>query len=204
MRQIALPLDWPGASDSFLVTPSNARAAHSLEHWGSWPVMSAVLTGPPRSGRSLLARLFAAKSGGTVLDDAQALDEAAIFHAWNEAQASRRPLVIVADALPPVWAVTLPDLRSRLAASAHAEIGPPDDALVRALLEAMFLRRGLDARPALIDWLAARVERSHAAIEAAVDRLAIDVTEQQRRLSIALAKASLAEAGLLAQGDDDR
>lgn len=204
MRQIALPLNWPGASDSFLVTPSNARAAHSLEHWGSWPVMSAVLTGPPRSGRSLLARLFAAKSGGTVLDDAQALDEAAVFHAWNEAQASRRPLVIVADALPPVWAVTLPDLRSRLAASAHAEIGPPDDALVRALLEAMFLRRGLDARPALIDWLAARVERSHAAIEAAVDRLAIDVTEQQRRLSIALARASLAEAGLLAQGDDDR
>ena len=30
MRQIALPLDWPGASDAFLVTPSNARAAHLL------------------------------------------------------------------------------------------------------------------------------------------------------------------------------
>lgn len=199
MRQIALPLDWSGARDAFLVTPSNARAAHLLGHWGTWPVKAALLTGPPRSGKSLLARLFAAKSGGRVVDDAPSVEEAALFHAWNQAQAERRPLVIVAPAPPPAWPVALPDLKSRLAASPHAVIEPPDDTLVRALFEAMFLHRGLDARPALIDWLCARVERSHAALEAAVDRLALDVTERQRRLSIALAKATLTEAGLLAR-----
>lgn len=204
MRQAALPLDWPGAIASFLVTPSNARAAHLLEHWGTWPVMTAILTGPRRSGRSLLAGLFAAKSGGSVIDDAEQVDEALLFHAWNRAQAERRPLVIVAAALPPLWPVALPDLRSRLAESAHAAIGPPDDALVRALLEALFLHRGLDARPPLIDWLARRVERSHAAVETAVDLLARDVTERQRRLSIALAKATLTEAGLLKEAQEDR
>jgi hypothetical protein len=201
MRQIALPLDWPDASAAFLVAPSNAQAAQMLERWQGWPVMTALLVGPPRSGRSLLARLFAARSGGRVIDDAQGVAEAELFHAWNRAEAEHRPLLIVADAAPPAWPIALPDLRSRLAASAHATIGAPDDALVRALFEAMFLRRGLDARPALIDWLAARVERSHRAVEAAVELLATAVTERQRRLSIALAKATLFEAGLLPQAD---
>jgi hypothetical protein len=202
VSQIALPLGWPDdpGGDAFVVTPSNARAVHQLDHWGAWPVITAILTGPPRSGRSLLARVFAAKSGGTVIDDAEGVDEAELFHAWNRAQASHRPLVIVAAALPPAWAVALPDLRSRLAASPHAAIDPPDDALVRALLARRFLSRGLDARPDLIDWLAARIERRHAVIEQVVALLDRDVTERQRRLSIPLARTTLGAAGLVAAG----
>ncbi|HEX8420503.1 MAG TPA: DnaA/Hda family protein [Sphingomonas sp.] len=199
MSQIALPLAWPDdpRDDAFLVTPSNARAAHQLEHWGAWPVMAAVLTGPRKSGRSLLARIFAAKSGGTILDDAERQSETAIFHAWNTAQADRRPLVIVADAVPPEWAVKLPDLRSRLVASTHVAIGAPDDALMRALFTRLFDRRGLDARTDLIDWLAARVERSHVAIQRVVDVLDQEVLERRKRLSIPLARTTLAEAGIV-------
>lgn len=201
MSQIALPLGWRDAvDDAFLVTPSNARAVHLLDHWGAWPVMTAILTGPPRSGRSLLARVFAAKSGGSVVDDAAGMPEADLFHAWNHAQATHRPLVIVAAAAPPDWQVALPDLRSRLAASTHAAIGPPDDALMRALLGRRFLARGLDARPDLIDWLASRIERRHAVVEQVVDLLDRDVTERQRRLSISLARATLGDAGLVAVG----
>ncbi|WP_174293248.1 HdaA/DnaA family protein [Sphingomonas bacterium] len=202
MSQIALPLDFPSdpGGDAFLVTPANARAVHLLDHWGAWPVRTAILTGPPRSGRSLLARVFAAKSGGSVIDDAEAVPEAELFHAWNRAQATHRPLVIVAAAAPPDWPITIPDLRSRLAASTHAALLPPDDALVRALLARLFLRRGLDARTELIDWLATRIERSYAVIEAAVALLDRDVTERQRRLSIPLARATLGEAGLVAGG----
>ena len=196
---MALPLGWPAApgDDAFLVTPSNARAAHSLEHWGAWPVAAAVLTGPRKSGRSLLARIFAGKSGGTIIDDAERVPEAAVFHAWNAAQAARRPLIIVADALPPAWPVKLPDLRSRLAASTHAEIGPPDDALMRALFADLFHRRGLDARPDLIDWLATRIERSHVAILRVVDALDQEALERRKRLTIPLARAVLATAGIV-------
>ena len=73
--------------------------------------------------------------------------------------------MIVADARAARnGAIKLPDLRSRLAASPTVADRPPDDALMRALLERQFLRRGLDARPELIDWLVARVERSHVAL----------------------------------------
>lgn len=201
MTQIALPLAWPEdpRDDEFLITPSNARAAHMLEHWGAWPVMTAILVGPRKSGRSLLARIFAAKSGGAIIDDADARTETELFHAWNRAQADRRPLLLVADAPPPEWVVNLPDLRSRLAASPIAVIAAPDDALMRALLERQFLRRGLDARGDLIDWLVQRIERSHLAVMRTVDILDQEVLERRKRLSIPLARTTLAAAALIHQ-----
>jgi hypothetical protein len=199
MSQIALPLAWPAlpADDAFLVSPSNAAAVHTIEHWGAWPTRAAVLTGPRKSGRSLLARIFAAKSGGTIIDDAESAAEADVFHAWNRAQETRRPLLIVADAEPPAWNVQLPDLRSRLAASAHAAIGAPDEVLARGLLAQLFERRGLDARPDLIEWLTARIERSHVAVMRAVDALDQEAMERRKRLSIPFARVTLIDAGIL-------
>ena len=200
MSQIALPFDWPPdpRDDEFLVSDSNARAIQQLERWSTWPVMAVVLTGPRKSGRSLLARIFAAKSGGEIIDDAERQNETAIFHAWNRAQQEHHPLVIVADAAPPEWAVKLPDLRSRLAASPVARLGAPDETLMQALFERQFLRRGLDARPDLIQWLLLRVERSHVAVLRTVDILDQAVLERHKRLSIPLARATLQEAGVIA------
>ena len=203
-NQIALPLGWPPRpqEDAFIVTPSNARAAHLLGRWGSWPVMTTLLVGPRKSGKTLLARIFAAKSGGTVIDDADRAPEEHLFHAWNRAQAARRPLLIVADAAPPVWPVALPDLRSRLVAGLIAEIDAPDDQLVRALLETQFARRGLDARADVIDWLVPRLERSHLAVLRAVDALDQEVLETRKRLTVTLARTTLAAAGLVAAPAD--
>lgn len=200
MSQFALPFDWPPdpADDEFLVSDSNLRAVQLLERWSTWPVMALVLTGPRKSGRSLLARIFVAKSGGELIDDADRQNETAIFHAWNRAQADRRPLVVIADAPPPEWAVKLPDLRSRLTASPVARLGPPDEALMQALFERQFLRRGIDARPEVIQWLLLRVERSHIALLRAVDILDQAVLARHKRLSIPLARATLQEAGLIA------
>ena len=141
MSQIALPLAWPAdpRDDEFLIGPSNERAAQALDRWGAWPVMATLLVGPRKSGRTLLGRIFVAKSGGSMIDDAERQHESTIFHAWNQAQADRRPLLIIADAPPPEWSVALPDLRSRLAATPVARIGPPDDALIRAVLERQFV-----------------------------------------------------------------
>lgn len=206
MGQLALPLGWDREPEGFLVTPSNARAVAVLDAWRDWPAPAGVLAGPPRSGRSRLARRFAALSGGTVVDDAEEAPEVELFHAWNRAAAGAgAPLLLVARALPPGWAPSLPDLRSRLAASAAAEIGPPDDPLMRALLERGFRERGVDARPDLLDWLADRLERSHAAAERAVALLDRAVMERRRRLSIPLARATLADAGLVMRpGEPDR
>ncbi|MBX9731386.1 MAG: chromosomal replication initiator DnaA, partial [Sphingomonas sp.] len=83
MKQLALPLPYPeeAGEAAFLISSSNSRAAQSLKRWGAWPVMAAMLVGPRKSGRSLLARIFAAQSGGTIIDDAERVDEEVIFHA---------------------------------------------------------------------------------------------------------------------------
>lgn len=200
MSQLRLPLGLPDACETeFLIGDSNLRAVQQLERWATWPVMAALLAGPRKSGRSLLARIFAAKSGGTILDDADRMKEADVFHAWNRAQADRRPLLIVAEAAPPEWAVKLPDLRSRLAASPLLEIGPPDDQLMPQLLERAFARHLLHARPDVIAWVATRIERSHIAILRVADALE---SAGVQRLSIPVARATLAEASLLTVTDD--
>lgn len=200
MSQLRLPLGLPDACETeFLVGESNTRAVHQLEHWATWPVMSALLTGPRKSGRSLLARIFAAKSGGRIFDDADRAREADVFHAWNQAQQERRPLLIIAEAAPPAWDVKLPDLRSRLAASPLLEIGPPDDLLMPQLIEHAFERHLLHARPDLVAWLAKRIERSHVAILRVADALE---SEAGDRLSIPAARAVLAANGLITETDE--
>lgn len=204
MSQLALPLAWPAepGDDGFLVSESNRDAVQVLEDWTAWPVRTALLVGPRRSGRSLVARIFARRSGGVVMDDAHRTPETALFHAWNRAEAANRPLLLVADAAPPAWTITLPDLRSRIAASPLAQIGPPDDALVHALIERSLAGRGLDARPELIDWVASRMERSYDAIWRAVTALDAAAMERRRGLSIPLARTTLNEAGLLHSRED--
>ena len=202
MNQIALPLAWPEDDrGAFLVADSNAQAVRMLEHWATWPVRTAILAGPPRSGRSLLGRIFAGRSGATVVDDAEAVDETALFHAWNTAQGERRPLLLIAAAPPPRWSVTLPDLRSRLAASPVAEIGPPEDMLIAALYERGFARRHLDARADLIAWLTARTERSHAAVIDTIDTLDRAALAGRRRLTIPLARETLERGNTINRSD---
>ncbi len=197
--QLALPFVWPAdpSDDEFLVTPSNEAAVRLLADTAAWPVRAALLVGPRKSGRSLLARIFAARTGGRVIDDAEALPEADLFHAWNRAQGGGKPLLIVADAAPPVWAVRLPDLRSRLSAGPLAVIGAPDDSLVRALLQRHFLRRGLDARPDLVDWLAGRLERTHLTVLRVVEALEQESGRRQRRLTIPMAREMLAATSMI-------
>ena len=190
MSQLGLPRGWPAdeRQEDFIVGDSNARAVKHLEHWGTWPVMATVLTGPRKSGRSLLGRLFAAKSGGRLFDDADQKPEDALFHAWNAAQDSRKPLLIVADAAPPAWAVRLPDLRTRLAATPVLALSDPDDALAAALVEKLLVQRNLQVPPGLVPWLLPRIERTHVGLIQAVDALDEAALARRVRLSVRLAR----------------
>ncbi len=192
--QFPLPLAWPDQARDveFLITESNRRAVQVLQQWQNWPVMAALLIGPASSGRSLLAQVFAAQSGGRVIDDAERVGEEMLFHAWNDAQATRVPLLLVAGAAAPVWTVELPDLRTRLAASPVALIDAPDEQLVRALLERGFARRRLDVRDNLLEWLVPRLPRRHQAVAQMLDGLEQAALSERRRVTIPLARDLLA------------
>jgi chromosomal replication initiation ATPase DnaA len=190
MSQIALPLGWPAdeREEDFIVGESNARAVKHLEHWGTWPVMATLLIGPRKSGRSLLGRLFAKKSGGRLIDDADRRPEEELFHAWNAAQESHRPLLIVADEAPPAWRIRLPDLKTRLSATPIVSLGDPDDELAAGLIEKLLRQRNLQVPSGLVSWLAPRIERTHIGIIQAVDALDEAALAKRVRLSIKLAR----------------
>ncbi len=190
--QAALPFDWPPdeAADSFIVTASNAEAVRHLEAVGTWPVRTALLTGPRKSGRSLLGRIFARRTGGRMIDDADRVDERVLFTAWNEAQTSRRPLLLIADHAPPDWHLSLPDLRSRFSATPVASIGAPDDELLRRLLGAIVARRGLVLTPEAEAYLLPRLPRSHHGVIALADALdAASFARRGGRITVPLARA---------------
>jgi hypothetical protein len=197
--QIALPLDWPVADrdEDFLISDSNRGAFDHLQRWSLWPVMATLVTGPRKSGRSLLGRVFVRKTGGRLFDNAEDHDEEAIFHAWNEAQLSRRPLLIVADSPPPLWGVDLPDLRSRLSATPHVAIGDPDDGLIGHLIVKLLGDRGIAVPPEIPAFIVPRIERSYLAVQqvvAALDRAALS---NHRRMTVAMAKRALSEGGII-------
>lgn len=159
--------------------------------------MATVLTGPRKSGRSLLAQRIVAKFGGRLFDDAENHDEEAIFHAWNEAQEVRRPLILIADRPASAWTLRLPDLVSRLAATPHVAIGEPDDLLFESLLAKLLAERGLIAPPELARYLLPRVERSYVAIHNVVEALDKHLLEARGRLTVPAARAALTRAGII-------
>ena len=195
MSQIALPLSATGAAERIILGPSNQPIADAFARTGTWPFRTAILAGPPRSGKSLLARWFVASGQGESIDDADRHDEAALFHRWNRAQAEGTALLLVSGAPPGQWRITLPDLASRLGSALLLEIGPPDDAMLAALVEEHATRRGLVLGEGASAWLLPRLERSHAAVEALVatiDRLSL---ERKQPVTISLLRDALAERG---------
>lgn len=203
MSQISLPFEWHGngcggmEDGDFLVSDANRIAVTHLERWREWPLSVSVLTGPPRSGRSTLARHFVTMSGGAIIDEAEGADEHRLFHAWNEAQTQHRPLLMVGRTSPASWTVALPDLRSRLAAVPHVHIEEPDEALARALIARTFDRTGASYAADLPDWLLRRVERSYDAIDMVTQLLDRAALSSGRKISVAMAKEALQSAGFL-------
>ncbi len=199
MNQIALPLDWPVADgdDDFLIADPNARAFEHLKRWSLWPVPVTLLSGPRKSGRSLLGRIFVRKTGGRLFDNAERHDEELLFHAWNDAQERRRPLLLIADEAPPGWPIALPDLRSRLTATPQIRIEQPDDALVAQLLTKLLADRGLVVSPDITEFLVPRIERSYLAVQQIVDVIDRTMLSGQRRMSLAMVRRALTDAGLI-------
>ena len=177
MSQIALPLERGAAAGParIVLGQGNSHVAEALARPASWPFRTAVLTGPPRSGKSLFAQWFAATGNGDAIDDAHRIDEAELFHRWNRAQEDGRPLLLIGGEAP--WDITLPDLKSRLGAALQLEIGMPDDTLAEELVMALAADRGLPLGAEAAGYLVPRATRSYLQFEklvAAIDRLSLE------------------------------
>ncbi|HET7709547.1 MAG TPA: DnaA/Hda family protein [Sphingomicrobium sp.] len=201
--QIALPLDWPQTLGEarFITSDANQEAFDHFRKWTMWPVKATMLTGPRRSGRSLLARNFVERVGGRVFDNAERQDEVELFHAWNDAQDTGRPLVMIVDEVPPAWTPDLPDLRTRLAVTPVTRIGRPDDALFPALIALLFADRGLHIPPDALRFMAERLERDYWAAERAVEAVDRFAIAERARLSLPTIRRALLDSKMIGSGD---
>jgi chromosomal replication initiation ATPase DnaA len=215
-RQLALALGHHTsfAREDFLEGPSNAAALGLIERWPDWPDRLVVVAGPEGSGKSHLAaiwadavgaRFLAARSlaeadlpaalstGALVIEDVagDTLDERALFHLINLAREEGAFVLVTAATAPSGWTLRLPDLASRLRALPVVELGPPDDALLRALMVKLFADRQIAVTESLPAYLMNRIERSFAAARAVVERLDREAMRLHRPVTRALAAEML-------------
>lgn len=210
------------ADTDFLIAPCNAGAVAWIERWPDWPSPALALVGPPGSGKSHLATIFAARAGAAtiapealpgldpigalgparaaVVDGAEGAlgDRAAaegLFHLYNRLAAMGGHLLVTGGAAPARWRISLPDLASRLATATVAEIAAPDDALLAAILAKLFADRQLRPAAEVVRYILARAERSPAALTALVAELDRRALAGGRAVTVALAADTLRDVG---------
>lgn len=225
-RQLPLPLPYAESHDpaDLLEDASNLEALAWLRQPEQWPNNRLALAGPPATGKTHMLHGLAVRRGwpvldgtglrglpevpaggagaGLAVDDADcAPEETALLHLLNICAERGRPLLLAGREPPARWPVALPDLRSRLRATAVAAVRPPEDALLAALLRKHFADRQLRLDPALAAWLLPRLPREAAAVAEAAARL--DRAALAGGGGVTRTLAALAMRGMPGFGGDD-
>ena len=121
--------------------------------------------------------------------------QAALFHLHNLALAEGHALLLTGRRAPHLWALGLADLQSRIEGAPHVKLGPPDDALLAAVLAKLFADRQIAPRPDAIPFLVARMDRSFEAAAAVVERLDRAALSEGRNITARLAAQLLGQGG---------
>jgi len=218
-RQLAfaLPHAESFSRDDLLEGPANAAALSLIDSWPDWPNRIMLLAGPEGSGKSHLAAIWAEEAGARsttaraltaaavpgalatgalVVEDLNAgeFDERALFHLMNLAREDQAFVLMTARLPPAASQVELRDLRSRLRAVPVLTLLPPDDQLFRALIVKFCADRQMSVDEAVVSYLANRIERSSAAIRAAIELLDTEALRLRRPVTRALAAELLRDA----------
>ncbi|MBO0902970.1 HdaA/DnaA family protein [Jiella sonneratiae] len=216
-----LPLELPHrpsySRDDLVVSEANRLAVGAIDAFPDWPHPVVLISGPPGSGKSHLAAVFAAEAGGAtarrdgvgailaerpflgVVDDVDrgGLDEASLFALVNAARLGGGSLLLTSRVLPAAMAIQTPDLRSRLAAATTVPLGAPDDALLTGVLAKLFSDRQIEVEPGALAYLVARMERSLDAARRIVAEIDREALSAKRKVTRPLLRRVLDEGGWL-------
>ena len=209
MTQLVLPLETRSAFGraDFIVAPGNRKALAFIDSWPSWPAPAAALYGPPASGKSHLAAVWAARSGAVVLEAAQlegvipagplvvenvspGMAETPLFALLERGA----PLLLTAQAPPADWLFTLPDLKSRANALLAFALWAPDDALLMGLAVKLFADRQVVVPEAVVTHLVRQLERSPSALRDFIARADAAALRDQKPINLQLIRALMAES----------
>ncbi len=176
LQMLDLWPNWPTGKLA-LVGPSASGKTHLVQVWAA-----------RTSGAVLYAETLAAQDISSLVDigsvavegvdliavlpaDRRKTTEEALFHLHNGLLNAGGSLLFTGTTPPSRWDIALPDLASRLRAAEVAQLDPPDDALLSAVLIKQFSDRQIDVSPDLIQYLLPRIDRSFAAAKSTVATL---------------------------------
>jgi chromosomal replication initiation ATPase DnaA len=198
-RQLPLDLAFRPAfgSADFVLADSNRDAVAWIDRWPDWPSHALAIHGPKGSGKTHLAHVWRARCDAVILatppDGAppvpQGWPETALLHLYNALREAGGHLLVVSELPPARWPVALPDLASRLASIPAVALQAPDDDLLIAVMAKQFADRGLEVNDDVLRYVASRIERSFAAAAEMVARIDRAALAEQRRVTLAVAKA---------------
>lgn len=212
VSQLILPIE-PASRmtrDDFIVAAGNRHALAFLDAWPDWPAPAAALYGPSASGKTHLARIWAARANATLADarELQApIAGAAVVencdsvagHAHEPALFAMlergTPLLLTGRAAPGSWPVDIPDLASRLRALVAFELGGADEALLMALAVKLFADRQVQVPEAVVTELVQQLERSPAALRDFIARADATALSRQKPINLQLIRGLMDDTG---------
>ncbi len=231
-RNLQLPLDFEHrpslTGEDFLVVESNRDAVIWLDCWPDWPTPALVIHGPAGCGKTHLAHVFLARSGGRklsildmsadeprdliedipacVIEDAERFLEAgleqALLHLYNALKETGGQLLLTSRRPPSRWPVHLADLRSRLNTATAVRIGPPDDTLMQAVVVKLFADRQLKVDQDVVTFMLARMERSFDAARELVARIDAAALKDRRKITVRLVRDLLKDDEVAQRTDE--
>lgn len=205
--------------EDFLVAPSNADAIRWVERWPDWPGPVLVIAAPAGAGKTHLAHVFQAQSGArmvsladlqtqgadgaldgakaVILEDVETFIAAGaseeVLHLYNLAKELDVKILMTALEPPARWTIALKDLSSRLNTAPVAEISPPDDALLTALIVKQFADRQLNVDQDVLSYMLARMERSFAGVRHLIRAVDERALAQKRAITVPLVRQVIEE-----------
>jgi chromosomal replication initiation ATPase DnaA len=202
--------------NEFIKSDSNVLACNMIDSWqpgtSGWGVRpypkALMLRGPNSSGKTLLARKWAEKSGALFLNSFHQLteklvskhqafiidgfdsnwDEEQTLHFFNIIHEHDKYLLITTVKIPQI---KLPDLRSRIAAINVVDINPPDDDLVKMLIFKIFSNYSVVVSQEVINYMLKVLPRSFPAIISSVQKINAYALEHKHKITVPLVKNAL-------------
>jgi chromosomal replication initiation ATPase DnaA len=165
----------------FLVGEGNSLAHGRIMAFPDWGDPLTLIVGPPKSGKSHLARIFADRTGASFAgrDDLERLareggrhplviedvdragyDEAGLFHLLNQSMRDNRALLMTAREEVANWPFATDDVRSRARRATAFTMTMTDDIQLSQMFVKLFGDRQIAVDPKIIAYLVARMERS--------------------------------------------
>ena len=202
--------------EDFMVSPCNVEAVEWIDLYPEWNNNFAVVVlGAKSSGKTHLSWLFSEKTGAKVYDATELSEELfsdivpvdsslvienvdeiignfdleeALFHVINYAQECNTKILLTTEVAFSTLNFKILDLKTRLQSFPVANIYPPDDEFLQALLVKQFLERDIIVAPDVIEYIVKHITRSAVSVRYIVEQADLLSFEEKHKITIPFIK----------------